>query len=144
MIKRIGVWAVSLILVLVTSCGGSQALVDAAVDLAGIWTITETVESTTPPCDEMVGIVTTITLEIIQNGNDLTMTVEEEGGTTFTGTISGNTVTWSGNAFAEGGTMNMSADATATENNLSGTISWQWSSGEVTCSGTSTITGTRN
>ena len=66
----------------------------------------------------------------------------------FSGQISGNTLTWTGNySFPErGGTVTIT-EATMTcsvdGNSLGGSLLWRWSNGFLNCSGTNAITGNR-
>jgi hypothetical protein len=127
-------------------CGGSTTLQDPTVNLTGTWTITETITSANSVCSGEVGEIDVWTANVVQNGNDLTVTVTSGSltGATFTGTISGDNIDWSGSYPDSGGTTNVtSTDLTATNTTLSGTASWTWSDGADSCSGQTQIAGVK-
>jgi hypothetical protein len=111
-------------------------------DLSGNWNIQETTTGNCPGDDypftgHYLG-------SLIQTGNGLTVTYSP-GGYTLNGTISSNTVSFSGTFPRSGGTVTTSFTGTASPDGLtiSGTASWTWSDGEVNCSGTTTVAMTK-
>lgn len=147
MIKRVNTLMVSLIaLVFVASCGGSQALVDATVDLTGSWDFSELITEASGVCSGVVNDFTSYTLIADQNGNDITVTVgndaPENAGSVFTGTVSGDRINWSGSYPTNGGITEVtSTNITATDSELSGTANWTWSDGYDSCSGKTQVQG---
>ena len=137
------------ILLLAAGCSGSQALIDAAVQLTGAWNIEELITQASGVCSDSVGDTSSYTLQIVQNGNELIITVgsdaPENAGAIFTGTISGNTIDWQGNYPTNGGTTEVtSTNITATDNDFNGTANWNWSDGNDSCSGTTQVQGTKS
>ena len=112
----------------------------APADIAGVWTITETY--LTDSC-EGPGGSDTYRVTVTQTGNAVTLMFDD--GTTYDGTINGNTLTWSGSYPEEGGTTTVSGEfiVSADERSLQGSDSWTWTDGSTTCSGTDSFTGTR-
>ena len=107
--------------------------------VAGIWTVNSTYDAT--QCSEGITAVDYVT-SISQSGNDLTVTVDGEPST---GTLNGTDGTWSGSYLDTGGTTNeMSAVVFSnSNNNMAGGSTWTWSDGATSCSGTSTLTGSK-
>lgn len=118
----------------------SGTLAPPAFDLTDSWSISETVDAT--GCGEGT-LVDDWTLTATQSGNSLTA-VTPVG--TFTGTVSGSRVRWSGDYPEDGGTTTITVTATIDSSGdaLSGTSTWSWTDGTNSCSGTSVFTGTRN
>lgn len=149
MIKRIHTLVISLIaMMFVASCGGSQALVEAAVQLTGTWELGELITQASGVCSDSVGDTSSYTIEVVQNGNDLTVTVgndaPENAGAVFTGVVSGDKIDWSGSYPTSGGTTDVTGtNITATDNEFNGTANWNWSGGGDSCSGTTQVTGYR-
>ncbi len=113
----------------------------ATFNIDGTWCITDTSTSSNDECDAEVQL---IEIEIAVSGN--TVTASTPGGT-FTGTISGNEIKWSGSFGEDGGTTTVScaelslSDAGAS---ATGTSTWSFSDDTgFTCSGTSTITAVK-
>ncbi len=129
-----------LVLPILAACGGGGGGGDPQppeVDLSGSWEITEVVSSSTNQCDD--GPQAPYTVQVDQDGNGLTVTAPAGR---FTGTISGRTVSWTGSYPEDGGTTtirSMSLQATATS--LTGSASWSWTDGTVSCSGTTQVSG---
>lgn len=143
--KRILGIAILLAAVSFAGCGGGgNTLVAPTVDLTGTWEITETITQA-DGCD-VVGDVSIWTADVVQTGNNITVTVTagDNVGEVFTGTISGNTINWSGSYPTAGGTTNVtSTNVTATDTSLSGTANWNWSDGFDSCSGQTNLTGAK-
>ena len=118
----------------------------ATYDASGDWSISETVESATGVCAESVGTVRDYTVTVTQAGSSLTVTASSVPGQTFSGTISGAKLSWSG-SYEEptGGTSTIdSLDLTITSpTSLSGGSSWSWVGDGESCSGTTTVSGSR-
>jgi hypothetical protein len=119
--------------------GGDEALVAPIGDLSGVWTVSDTPSST-----QCAVYPDEYPLTLTQTGNSLSVF---DGSNTFNGTISGNTVRWTGSYPDAGGTTtitSLTATVAPTCNSFSGNSTWTWSAPGETCSGTSTFTGTRN
>lgn len=124
--------------------GGGTTPLPPTVDLTGTWQVTEEITSA-QGCD-VVGEVSTWTAEVVQSGNNITVTITagDNVGATFTGIISGNTINWTGSYPTAGGTTNVTgSNVTATDTTLSGTANWTWSDGYDSCSGQTSVTGTK-
>lgn len=109
-------------------------------DLRGTWSVSEVVNAT--DCGE--GIYNDYyNLEVIsQNGSSITVSNSIDQ---FTGTLSGNSLTWSGSYPEDGGTTSSNVGLTVAPscNSLSGSARWSWSNGVDSCSGTSQVSATR-
>ena len=106
-------------------------------NVAGTWNVTET--STSNNCGDAVDPPYSIT--IAQSGSNLTVTTPSG---TFTGSISGNTVRWTGSYPEDGGTTTItSLTATVSGNSFSGSSTWTWAGPGSPCSGSTNFTGTR-
>lgn len=107
-------------------------------DITGTWSVSETVDATA--CGE--GTQTdTWSMTATQTGNALTVTTPVG---TFTGTVSGSDVNWSGSFPEDGGTTTISLSATLSGgDDFAGTSTWSWTDGIDSCGGTSVFTGTR-
>src|SRR5687768_16304083 len=113
MLARICRYGISTALLLsLLACGGGGGgggeAPAAPGNAAGTWTVTET--STSNNCGDPVDPAYSIT--IVQSGSNLTVTTPSG---VFTGTISGNTVRWTGSYPEDGGT--------TTINSLTATLS---------------------
>ena len=139
---------------LTVSCGGggggSTTPTDTTTNsIEGVWAITETSKDgncAVPAPKE------TFDLTVTQNGNSIT--IVDEDSNSFTGTLSGQNLSWSGSysdAAPDGTpgttTLNsMSAIIDASCNSLSGSANWTWTATDgsgYSCSGTTTFTGSR-
>jgi len=137
----IGVIALGLMAIVGTGGGGGgdggTAPPGTCVDVSGTWSTTEVVDDT--------GCGGTIysednTYTVTQDGCNIT--VMPSTGGSFSGTVSGSQINWSGSWQEGGGTVTATISLTISGNSLSGTSSWTWSDG-YSCSGTTQITGTR-
>lgn len=108
--------------------------------VSGNWSVTYSDDNTA--CGEGV-IEGQATLTIVQTGNTLTVTAE---GIVFTGTLSGTTGTWSGSYPEDNGVtteeFTVEFSLGGTQDTFEGGSTWTWT-GVGSCSGTSTIMGTR-
>lgn len=120
--------------------GSGPGLLTPSTDLTGNWSISETVDAT--DCGE--GIYDdSYTAAVVQNGNTLSVTI---GGLVFNGTISGSRVSWTGSFPEDGGTTTITSMTLTVDpagDGLSGDSAWRWSDGADTCSGTTTVTGSK-
>ena len=125
-----------------TGGGGGDGDPDPPIaDISGTWSITETMGSNT--CGEVPGSQNTYSITVTVSGNSVTV-VTPAG--TFTGTIDGDQLEWTGSYPDDGGTTTInSMDLTVSANgsSVSGTTSWSWTDGTESCSGTTTVNGTR-
>ena len=120
--------------------GGGGTTPGTCMNVAGTWTTTEQVNSTT--C--VSGIYTENgRYTVAQNGCSLA--VQDASGNTFSGAINGSQITWSGSYPDAGGTtsitamaLNVAADGTS----FNGSCAWTWSGAGSTCSGSTGVTGT--
>jgi hypothetical protein len=113
-----------------------------SVDVSGTWTITETMGSNT--CGDPVGASFFYTLTATLSGNSLTVQVQD--GRVFNGTVDGDRVQWSGSYAEDGGTTTideLNVTVSSDGNSLSGSNAWSWAGGGGTCSGTTSVSGTR-
>ncbi len=145
--KRTYVLVIAIAALLFTaSCGGSTALQEPTVFLTGTWDISELITEASGVCSDSVGNTSSYTLNVVQDGNELTITVgndaPENAGAVFTGTVSGDHINWSGSYPTSGGTTEVtSTDITATNTEFSGTANWKWSDGYDSCSGKTQVVG---
>jgi hypothetical protein len=120
--------------------GGGGGLQTPAADISGVWNVTETT-TTDNSCGDPAGHAFSYQVTVTQNGNNLTV-VTDAG--TFNGTISGNTISWTG-SYPEGSStvtinsMTLTLNANGTQ--FTGTVHWSWTDGVDSCSGTNQISG---
>lgn len=125
---------------------GGTSNTTGAMDVSGAWAITETVKSASGVCAESIGSSSSYTVNVSQNGSSLTVTVSTLPGQSFSGSLSGSTLSWTG-SYAEpsGGTSTItSMSLTVSGNSLSGNSNWSWSGSGESCTGASSFTGTRS
>ncbi len=125
----------------ITTPQGVSAVVDATapVNAAGTWSIIDTNDSNT--CGDPTGVPEMYDITVTQNG--VSITVATPVGT-FSGTVNGNSVSWSGSYPENGGTTTItSLMATVLGDSLSGSTSWSWTDGVDSCSGSNSFTGAR-
>lgn len=141
----------SLILFFTLSCGsgGGEDCEDSTVDISGTWTITETTSTSSSFCAGDDGVTRTITVTVVQSGSNITVTVGSDGGelagAVFSGSICADISDWSGSYEDDGGTTTVTgADITATDTSFTGTTTWTFTDGTNSCTGTTTLTGTRS
>ena len=139
-----------LFLLAVTACGGgggggggsdpAPASTQPPVstpDVAGTWEVTETNNDDCGDGNAPVTWAATVT----QNGTSVTVSY---GGVSRSGTMDGNTLSWSGSYPEEGGTTTVSSlTITFSGDSASGTATWSWTDGTDSCSGTTAISGER-
>lgn len=117
----------------------SFTLVTSPTDLTGNWNITET--SGPNNCGETQGVLRSYVGSINQTGTSITASF---GSGAFSGKLAGNTISLSGSMPEDGGTTSSKMNISVlTTNSLSGSISWTWSGDGESCSGTSSIIGSR-
>jgi len=148
--KNLKVTLISILFLFVASCGGSGGgdfcaflqFDPVTFDLNGTWTVNEVTSSSNFECD---GEVNSYQLEISVSGNTITA-FSPDLGTTFTGEISGNQILWSG-SFPDGSgtTTVLCAELTANSStSVSGTSTFDFVEDGFSCSGTTSITATKN
>jgi N-acetylneuraminic acid mutarotase len=120
--------------------GGAPAEIP---DVAGTWTVHEVIDNT--GCGKP-NATDDYSITVQQDGASLTV-ITPNG--TFTGSVSGDQVSWTGQ-YADssiGGFVTITAlSVTVSGNSLSGTAHWEFrttADGSVVCSGTTVVTGTR-
>lgn len=119
---------------------------DTTLDISGTWTFDIDDSSDVVECEDD----RTANFAIVQTGTDLTVT--DEDGHNYSGSLSGSSLVWSGNYPEDGGTTETSLEATVSVDgngamSMSGSSTWSFTmDGETEpyCSGTSTFTGTLN
>ncbi len=132
-----------MLLVLAGGCGGGveDDTQEAPIgNIAGTWTISETADSSDPTCSGN----TSYDLVVAQSGNNLTVT--DPNGNVFTGTISGNSGSWTGSYPDDGGTTtinSLTATIASDCRSMSGNSKWSWTDGNSSCSGTTRFNGVR-
>jgi len=110
---------------------------DDCEDVMGSWSITEVSDET--DCDG--GIYTYhYTATITQDDCDITVTI---AGESYSGEVDGDDIEWTGSYSEGGGTTTTTISLTVSGDSVSGTASWTWTDGFDSCSGTSTITGSK-
>ena len=144
--KRITALVVLSCLALLSGCGGGSGSGSGSGDpdppvanVAGDWRITETLGGN--DCGESGTRAYLIT--VTTNGNSVTVRTDVG---TFTGTIDGDRLEWSGSYPEDGGSTTITdMDLTVSRdgNAFSGTTSWRWSDGSFNCSGTTSVSGER-
>ena len=102
--------------------------------LAGTWSVTSTTGSNT--CGDLVGVDYTSTVNITVSGSNVT-------GGELSGTVNGNQVSLSGSYPDDGGTTTSNISLTVDGNLFSGTDNWSWTGGGSTCTGTDSLSGTK-
>ncbi len=126
-----------------TGCGGSdgEAPSEPIGDLSGSWSVIENVDAR--DCGE--GIFNDYYTVVVTNQTATSVTVATNSGT-HTGSISGNNLSWSGSYNDDWGTTTSETSLTVNPdcNSLYGTATWRWSDSYESCSGTSTVTATRD
>jgi hypothetical protein len=136
---------------LFAGCGSSGSDTPAAstdINIAGTWTITET--SKVGDCPDLTPVQPPFELEVTQAGTSSTVTITDtKWNETYTGTLNDHTLTWTGSYEQDAPpgivTLNpMTANIVADCNSLDGEANWTFVGGGVSCSGTTTFTGTRD
>lgn len=118
-------------------CNGSDAQASSGSTLAdGIWYVTETSGSNS--CGEPVGVKDYYSAQLSTSGSTVTIVLDVG---TFYGTLSGNTLSWTGSYPEDGGTTTINLEVTIASDgkSVSGSSSWRWSDGYYSCSGFSSI-----
>ena len=111
------------------------------VDAQGTWSIDELVTAASTDCAGEIGTLDTYGITVTQSGANLTV-VTPAG--TFSGTVSGDTIRWTGSFPEDGGTTTITQmTLTVQGDSLSGTSDWTWSDGVFFCTGSTQIGGTR-
>jgi hypothetical protein len=134
-----------------SSGGGDTPAASTDINIAGVWTITETSKSSNceVPAPEEILVLT-----VTQDGTSSSIGITDSEGNTFTGTLNDHTLTWSGSypqdapdGTAGTTTLNpMTATIDASCNTLTGNASWTWTATEgepYSCSGTTIFNGDR-
>ena len=122
-------------IICLVSCGGSDDNNGQNVDISGVWSSTEkSVEGT---CSNFQPETEYSSYIVTQNDNTLTINSE------ITGTINGNSVSWT--AVEDNGhrTITTTFTGTVTETTITGTANWVWSDGNSSCTGKTEITATK-
>lgn len=132
--------AVILLFIMLSSCDKDSKNASPGANMSGSWKIQETINGNCGGKDYPYNKMDIAAIE--QINNNLTI-VYSSLGTNFTGTLIGNTISFSGD-FEEGdgtNTIVFSGTLSADGNTFTGNASWTWSDDESTCSGTAQVTG---
>ncbi|RLA96946.1 MAG: hypothetical protein DRG83_16685 [Deltaproteobacteria bacterium] len=127
----------ALMLFIVVLMGTGSVYSQSCSNVAGTWYVDAYVDATN--CGEGIYYDTGV-YYVTQNGCNISVEAEEG---TFYGTVTGNTMTWTGSYPSEGGTVTSTITLVATGDYLTGSESWTWSGFGERCSGTSDIEGWR-
>jgi hypothetical protein len=133
---------------LLAACGsgsGGSGNTGSCENIAGEWDSTELVDGLA--CPDSATDTRYRTYKITQSGCAITVAVTGPvAGVTFTGTISGTHLSWAG-SFPDGsGTTTITGmDLTLSDDkkSVSGTASWTWTGSGTSCSGTTSVTATK-
>jgi hypothetical protein len=131
-----------------TGCGGSEDSpppapppAQPAVDVSGNWSVTE---NGTSNCPGEATYTQTYQVTIALQGNAVTVSTPVG---TFSGTLNGQNLHWSGSYREQGGTTtinSLNATVATDKRHFSGSSSWFWTDGRTSCSGTTHLfTGTK-
>jgi hypothetical protein len=126
-----------------SSSSGGAAVVNPEeyADVSGTWQISEEVNDSECWGDDHTSY-DNYQLSVTQSGNSITVTDQQNN--QFTGTVSGNSLSWSGSFQQDGGTLTItSMSLTITGNTITGTANWTWTNGIKTCSGSTRVNGIR-
>jgi hypothetical protein len=139
----------SFIISLLSGCGGGSGGGEGPAPgpsetswVAGTWETSANVHNVCPTFSE--DRVDDGTFKISQDGSSITVT--DKYNNTFSGSVNGNKVSWSGSfpdPYYGGTTTYSSLDLTVNGDSLSGTVSYTWTDGQTQCSGTAQISGNR-
>lgn len=133
--------------------GAAPAPAAAIGNIAGVWAITETeITASAPECAPPGNPLANYPLTVTQTGNDVTVTDASNPSTptTYSGTLSGDKLTWSGSFPERGGvtTWNTVSTTVAADcNSVSGNATWTYvqdAPAVFSCTGSTTFTGTAN
>jgi hypothetical protein len=125
---------------LLAACGGGGGGAGTCESVSGTWTSAEVVDGSA--CGE--GTTTQQnSYAVTQSACDITVA---SNGATFSGSVSGTHLSWRGSFPQGGGTTaitSMDLVLSSDQTTATGKVSWTWSGGGQSCSGTTQITATR-
>lgn len=141
----LGLLMMLLMVTIIISCGssgGDGKPTAPSTDLSGTWTAEETINGN---CNgDTYPITQTEVLVVTQSGNQLTLSIPSRNGQ-ISGSISGNTIKWSGTFDEDGGKLRINFTGTLKgDSKITGSGDWTWSDGSYTCQGTSSAVITKN
>lgn len=127
------------VFLMLPACDGDEPTNGNGLNVAGTWTLQVTEDGTA--CGDPIENYTT-TLTVTQSGNNITVATEVG---TFSGTLSGSRLTWSGSYPEDGGITTESVTVTFSGdgNSLQGSSTWSWTDGTFSCTGTTTFSGVK-
>jgi hypothetical protein len=141
----LGLLMMLLMTTVIGSCGSSGGDNKPAVpstDLSGTWTAEETINGNCR--GDTYPITQTEVLVVTQSGNHLTLSIPSRNAQ-ISGTISQNTIKWSGAFDEDGGELRINfTGALSGDSKITGSGDWTWSDGSYTCQGTSSAVITKN
>jgi hypothetical protein len=112
------------------------------VNMSGSWRINETINGN---CLGEVYPFDKMDVAAVKQINNSIAIVYSSLGTDFTGSVIGNTISFSGEYENEGGTntIDFTGTLSADGNSFTGDATWIWSDGGYTCSGTAQVNGNK-
>jgi hypothetical protein len=141
----LGLLMMLLMTTVIGSCGSSGGDNKPAVpstDLSGTWTAEETINGNCR--GDTYPVTQTEILVVTQSGNQITRSIPSRNAQ-ISGTISGNTIKWSGTFDEDGGQLRINFSGTLLgDSKITGSGDWTWSDGIYTCQGTSSAVITKS
>jgi hypothetical protein len=111
-----------------------------AADVAGTWFSRTANNAVNCGAGEFIDGQTLVVTQ-----DDSVITLLTSTGNTFSGTVNGDLLEWTGNFEERGGTTTFtSLSATVSGNSVSGNATWTWTDGTDSCNGTMEITASRD
>jgi len=104
-------------------------------DVSGAWY--SRIENNMVNCG--LGVVIDAQASVISQDNTA-ITILTSRGDTYSGTVNGDIVEWSGSVDERGGTTTLTASVIVSGNTASGNAAWDWTDGTDSCNGTMEIT----
>lgn len=125
-----------------SSGGGDQNTnPEEAADVSGTWQIHEDINDSACVGEPHTS-TDNYTITVTQSGKSITVT--DEDGNHYSGTVNGSTLSWTGSIVEQTGTSTItSMSLTISGNTISGTANWNWNGLAGPCSGTTEVSGTR-
>lgn len=145
-------WPVLGLALLLSACGGGDSDDDGGdggnggngnpdngseLKISGTWVTREVSDETDCDAGTIEYLYPTI---VTRMGSDVAVAYDYEGGDSYTGSISGDSATWSGSYELDGGDNAFSVTMNFDGRLSTGTATWSWVSNAASCSGTSQIT----
>jgi hypothetical protein len=131
------------------SCGGggggsssSNEPSEQYTDVSGTWDVNIVRDDT--ECNNGSTLIANFTYQYTITQDKSSLTIIDQDGYQFKGTLVGDTMNWTGSRPYKNGTSTITASSlTVSGNSLTGTVNWSFTNGSKTCSLTSQYSGTR-